>query len=90
MKITLDQTEIEQALKNYVAEQMHIKEGMNISIDIRATRGEGGMTAVIDIAPAGTTSPTPVVDIAAPEPVKQFDVSKSLFANLNKETSEGR
>ncbi len=89
MKITLDQTEIEQALKNYVAEQMHIKEGMNISIDIRATRGEGGMTAVIDIAPAGTPSPAPVVDKTAPEPVKPFEASKSLFANLTKESDEG-
>ncbi|AHC56579.1 hypothetical protein JJJA_0063 [Achromobacter phage JWDelta] len=49
MQITLVQSEIEQALKNYINEQVNVKEGMEIVIVLKATRGEEGTTAVIDI-----------------------------------------
>lgn len=54
MQITLDQTEIEAALRRYVEEQVNIREGNEISIDLKAGRGENGFSATIDIQPAGT------------------------------------
>lgn len=64
MQVTLTQAEIEQALKNFINDQINIKEGMEINIDIRATRGADGTTAVIDIVPAGSSTQV------APAPVK--------------------
>ena len=51
MQITLIQSEIEQALKNYINDIMSVKEGMEIEIQLKATRGEEGTTAIIDIVP---------------------------------------
>ena len=52
MQITLVQTEIEQALKNFIFSQVNIREGMDIKIDLRATRGAEGFQAIIDIVPS--------------------------------------
>ena len=51
MQITLIQSEIEQALKNYINDIMSVKDGMEIEIQLKATRGEEGTTATIDIVP---------------------------------------
>lgn len=58
MQITLIQAEIEQALKNYINDIMSVKEGMEIEIQLKATRGEEGTTAIIDIIPS---KPKPAV-----------------------------
>lgn len=58
MQITLVQSEIEQALKNYINEQVNVKEGMDIVIVLKATRGEEGTTAVIDITKPVAVVPT--------------------------------
>ena len=66
MQITLVQSEIEQALKNYINEQVNVKEGMEIVIDFKATRGAEGNTAIIDIRPfdagANTSASTTKTD----------------------------
>lgn len=62
MQITLIQSEIEQALKNYINEQVNVKEGMEITIAFKATRGDEGNTAIIDIVPSAEK----VVAVAAP------------------------
>ncbi|MNO13150.1 hypothetical protein D3C76_27760 [compost metagenome] len=51
MQITLNQLEIEAALKAYILNQININDGMEIVIDLKATRGEAGTTAIIDIVP---------------------------------------
>lgn len=51
MQITLNQVEIEAALKAYILNQININDGMEIVIDLKATRGEAGTTAIIDIVP---------------------------------------
>lgn len=58
MQITLVESEIKQALKNYINEQVNVKPGMEITVDIKATRGAEGNTAIIDIIKA---EPAPVV-----------------------------
>lgn len=52
MQITLNQTEIETALRRYVNDQVNIREGHEIIIDLKAGRGENGFSATIDIVPA--------------------------------------
>lgn len=53
MKIILVQAEIELAIRAYVLTQIAVKEGQDISIDFKNTRGDDGTTAEINI-----TSPT--------------------------------
>ena len=75
MQITLNQDEIETALRNYVNQQVNIREGQEITIDLKAGRGENGFSATIDIVPAGATKaiPVPVSNVPKPGPT---------FANL--------
>lgn len=80
MQITLVQSEIEQALTNYINDIMTVKDGMAISITLRATRGEEGTTAVIDILPLGQT-PTPA---PAPAPVATPAVRRAAQAPVKK------
>ena len=74
MQITLIQSEIEQALKNYINDIMSVKDGMEIEIQLKATRGEEGTTAIIDIVPQKPKAPrgsrTSGEIPAKPEPVK--------------------
>ena len=51
MKITIDQPEIERAIRNEILGQIRMAEGMKMSIDLAATRGERGFTATIEISP---------------------------------------
>ena len=64
MQITLVQTEIETAIRNYIHSQIVVKEGMKIDIILKATRGDEGTTAIIDITPEGQVPAS-----AAPAPV---------------------
>lgn len=74
MQITLTQAEIEQAISNFVTEQVNIREGHTLDIELKAGRGPEGYTATIDIvAPTNTVVPrrpavkTETVAKAAPE-----------------------
>lgn len=51
MQIIINQSEIESAIRTYVQEQINVKPGMQIDIDLKATRGAEGATAIIDISP---------------------------------------
>lgn len=53
MQITITQAEIETAIRNYTLALIAVREDMRIDIELRATRGAEGYTAVIDINPAG-------------------------------------
>ncbi len=50
MKITLDETEIKQAVRDYVNSQVDVKPGQSIEIDFTAGRGQNGLTATVDIS----------------------------------------
>lgn len=78
MKLTLNQEEIEVALKQYVGNNVSFKAGADIKIEFTAGRGEKGLTAEIDIPYLGVTSIPAVavskraVDTPAPEaPVQE-------------------
>lgn len=49
MRIFLVQNEIEEALRNYISEQMSVADGKDFDIKLAATRGEEGFTAEINI-----------------------------------------
>lgn len=59
MKITINQAEIEAAIIAMVSSTMTVNPGNTISVDLRATRGEGGYSAEIDISPSGSASAAP-------------------------------
>lgn len=66
MKITINQAEIHGAIDAYIRSQISVNDGMKIEVQIRATRGDEGMTAEIDIVP---DVPEPVVEAEAPKAV---------------------
>jgi hypothetical protein len=49
MQVILSQDEIISALEQYVRNQISIKDGQTILIDLKAGRGENGFTANLDI-----------------------------------------
>lgn len=74
MQITLNQDEIEAALRKYVNEQVNIRDGHEITIDLKAGRGENGFSATIDIVPAGAVKsiPVPTPNLPKPSPGPAF------------------
>ena len=76
MRITLVQAEIDQAIVNYINSQVNVKDGMSITVDLSATRGENGFTATIDIVHANSPRitrdlPTKVILATVAEPTKE-------------------
>lgn len=73
MQLILPQSELEQAIKNYVNDLMNVKDGTELSIDLKAGRGLDGFTATVDIIKSGTATPAktvvPAAVISAPVPV---------------------
>lgn len=88
MQMILIQTEIEEAIRDYINNQVNVREGMRIDIDLSATRGPEGFKATIDIvredapeaepttglASAPTPSPTPA---PAPAPAQVAKIRKA-------------
>ena len=64
MQIILVQTEVEQALRNYVASRLTLAEGTTFSIDLAATRGVNGITATIDLVEPGQSTAAPTGSIS--------------------------
>lgn len=59
MQLILNQAEIELAIREFVDKRVAISEDVNIQIDLKATRGDAGFTANIDLvdsAPNGTSA----------------------------------
>lgn len=52
MKITIVETEIHEAIRAHINSQIAVKAGHDITIELRATRGEEGFIANIDISPS--------------------------------------
>jgi hypothetical protein len=51
MQITIIETEIKTAIRNHILGLISVREDMKIDIDLRATRGQEGFTAIVDILP---------------------------------------
>lgn len=63
MQIILTENEIKQAIEEFVFKSMNVNEDKAIDIDIKATRGADGTTAVIDIVDREGDTPEPVKDV---------------------------
>jgi hypothetical protein len=75
MQITLVQTEVEQALRDYVASRLTLAEGTTFSIDLAATRGANGITATIDLIEPGQVAPTAVAQVTRSTNIKPVAVA---------------
>lgn len=90
MRIILVQAEIELAIRAYVLTQIAVKDGQNISIDFKNTRGDDGTTAEINItspvlkAEAPNEQPQEPAQTAtqrrSPAPAKQIAAQTSTAA----------
>lgn len=84
MQITIVQAEIELAIKNYIMSQITVNENQDINIQLKATRGDEGYQAIIDIKPAAPapTGPAPKGGTKAKEtpPAKSLNISKTVEA----------
>lgn len=81
MRIIFTQPEIELAVKQYAVNQMGVKEGMDISIEMKSTRGEDGITAEVNILPLELVAAKAVETVVAvpatakaPEPKEETPV----------------
>lgn len=74
MRIILVQAEIELALRAYVLNQIAVKDGQDISITFKNTRGDDGATAEIDITTPSISSGSPT--IVGNEPQKSTQTVK--------------
>lgn len=75
MRIILVQAEIELALRAYVLNHISVREGQEITIAFKNTRGDDGATAEIDISTPSANIPakvpsTPLKRTIAPAPVE--------------------
>jgi hypothetical protein len=82
MQITIVQTEIEEAIRNFILGQVEVRPGNRIDIDLRATRGAEGFQAMINIVPDGspvTTETAEVVETPATTtaPARQTRATKA-------------
>ena len=69
MQNTIVQAEIEQAITDFIHRQINVRDGMLIQIDLKATRGDHGFQAVIDIVDpnSATIASAPKQEKAEPE-----------------------
>ena len=64
MKITIVQAEIEAAIVSHIRSLVSVREGMDITVQLAATRGSEGFTAAIDILPtADYVAPLKVAEL---------------------------
>lgn len=49
MQITITQTEIERAIREYMGRRINIVDGTHVEIEMKATRGADGFSAIVDI-----------------------------------------
>ena len=88
MKITIVQDVIEEAIRNHILSQIAVKPGMVITMELRATRGDEGFIANINIAPGTSGSNETVVqkvadrevpeDVASDEPEAAPAITRTI------------
>lgn len=76
MKITIEQLDIEQAIKDHIGSMMEIKEGAQLEIDLSATRGSAGFTATITIRNADEAARKPVTAEASVDTTQTATMTK--------------
>lgn len=67
MQITISEFEIKSAIRTFIHDQIKINPGMKIEIDLKATRGAEGATAIIDIVPDAQVGQVTVTALQEPK-----------------------
>ena len=80
MQITLVESELKQAITEYLGRQMKIAEGMEMEIQLFATRGDAGFKATIDIR---AVSPIKTPYIASEAKVSESPIRQQPFIVAN-------
>lgn len=80
MQITLVQTEIEQAIADFVRSQISVKDGHEVNIELKATRGDAGMQAVVNIVPQGSVVAQAEAQKPAVVASKGLNIAKTVVA----------
>lgn len=95
MRIILVQAEIELALRAYVLNQISVREGQEITIAFKNTRGDDGATAEIDISTPSAHIPakvpsTPLKRTTAPAPTESHQEAPVTVSEpeMEEETSD--
>jgi hypothetical protein len=70
MQIIIVQSEIEAAIEAQIREQIVVRDDYRIDIELRATRGEDGYQAIIDIVPVNSERKAPSADTGVAATVK--------------------
>lgn len=69
MQLILVQSEVEQAIKDYVGKLINIAPDTQVDIDLTATRGSEGVKAVIELTPASANKAEAPFDTTPNSPV---------------------
>lgn len=86
MQITLNQDEIEDAIKAHVLSQININPDQTITVDMKATRGDQGFSAILDIRHTGSGQADAPVKAAPTKvtPVPAEDFVETVTQPVNK------
>ena len=88
LQIILVEKELKQAIMEFIGKRMNVADGMDMDIELSATRGAEGFKAVIDIVPtkpAARPATAPVVTAAAPETEKPAEAGDTHVENTTQE-----
>jgi hypothetical protein len=80
MQITVDQTEIEQAIKNFIGRSGIAIENKELSVTLTAGRGPAGITASVDM--------TDVDELPGNKPTDNFKLKSKTEAQTTQDTKE--
>lgn len=78
MQITLDHSEIEKAIKQYVVTHAMPQPNAQISITMKAGRGERGYSCIVNIVPLGVSNPVSEKEVVD----KPAKVSKTTLGTV--------
>lgn len=81
--ITIDQEEIETAIKNHVRSKVSIAEGQDVAIEMKAGRGDNGFSATIEIgATLQTNTAKPAKATVTPAQTQVASASEDKAATV--------
>jgi hypothetical protein len=80
VQIMIVQDEIEEAIRDFVKKKLTVNSGQKITVDLRATRGDEGYTAMIDIVDetAPVQEPAPQASAPAAKPAPKTERPKAV------------
>lgn len=90
MQIIIDQNEITEAIETFVRQQITIADDQEVSVDLKAGRGDNGFSATIEIRQAAKAKHKPVQRRAATQPALATPAAPTPVAEEATEAQEPR